>query len=211
MGNTPVTIGAPLEWAVHPHTRGEHWSGNIIVKLHDGSSPHPWGTPHGPVQGQLKARFIPTPVGNTLSSVLFPAGLSVHPHTRGEHEEHNYSPVRILGSSPHPWGTLMRTGNADVKRRFIPTPVGNTSRFLATVRPVTVHPHTRGEHSAASWLRMSLPGSSPHPWGTHFDKFQKMPYLRFIPTPVGNTPSSRPACSVITVHPHTRGEHTNKC
>ena len=153
--------------------------------------------------------------------------MAVHPHTRGEHCGLRFPSLLGNGSSPHPWGTLLPSFRLSPRRRFIPTPVGNTksSRSKTSGRPV--HPHTRGEHIAARSPLAAKIGSSPHPWGTHGYYSTIVTWLRFIPTPVGNTatdgattgvnrfiptPVGNTRCSAThrqhgAVHPHTRGEH----
>ena len=111
-------------------------------------------------------RFIPTPVGNTNQRNGGGHKVAVHPHTRGEHEVFAVPVVGKYGSSPHPWGTPGGEKLRQLLTRFIPTPVGNT-RAIALVAGVNpVHPHTRGEHSVNDTDNGSVPGSSPHPWGT---------------------------------------------
>ena len=72
---------------------------------------------------------------------------------------------------------------------------------------MTVHPHTRGEHTDASNFAARSCGSSPHAWGTLPGQVKRGGQDRFIPTRVGNTGPTA-VCSMATpVHPHTRGEH----
>ena len=54
----------------------------------------------------------------------------------------------------------------------------------------------------ACWLR----GSSPRAWGTPHRYAEKAEIMRFIPTGVGNSAATVPKTSVVTVHPHGRGE-----
>ncbi len=49
-------------------------------------------------------------------------------------------------------------------------------------------------------------GSSPRPWGTLRNNRGCYRITRFIPTPVGNAPSSIPHRQKRPVHPHARGE-----
>ena len=193
--------------AVHPHARGEHISMTVWPFTVSGSSPHPWGTRLLRIAGVAPGRFIPTPVGNTIESFIGRHSQTVHPHTRGEHEPVAPGTSVESGSSPHPWGTHAGDRRAVGERRFIPTPVGNTSAGERPSVIEAVHPHTRGEHR--STLRASLPlcGSSPHPWGTRRGRDSRIPQRRFIPTPVGNTAPRRWSRSRPAVHPHTRGEH----
>ena len=155
------------------------------------------------------ARFIPTCVGNTLSSfredmpelgssprawgtrVRRPtesAIHSVHPHVRGEHEGNTLHRQLVI--------------------RFIPTCVGNTALYVQSYVPspgssprawgtrhqvllqpfdLPVHPHVRGEHSIDSPIESTR--------------------MRFIPTCVGNTSFVLAAPPDCAVHPHVRGEH----
>ena len=97
----------------------------------------------------------------------------------------------MIGSSPRPWGTLVRNFIAVDIDRFIPTPVGNAAAKHKAVDVGAVHPHARGERARLFLAEILLGGSSPRPWGTlQYLKF--MPArLRFIPTPVGNASNLR--------------------
>ncbi len=152
-----------------------------------GSSPRPWGTHRRRAARQPLRRFIPTPVGNTISAMSQPVQMSVHPHARGEHPNVEFSGTPAAGSSPRPWGTLLHAHAAVGFGRFIPTPVGNT------------------EWLDAEMLRRG--GSSPRPWGTPVEQRHHVGAARFIPTPVGNTLFPPPSTWAPSVHPHARGEH----
>src|SRR5688572_25505218 len=91
---------------------------------------------------------------------------SVHPHTRGEHNNGWSVPEHTRGSSPHPWGTPGPNNSPYAYWRFIPTPVGNTVLVILGDLVHAVHPHTRGEHWPRHIAGMPSCGSSPHPWGT---------------------------------------------
>ena len=71
------------------------------------------------------------------------------------------------GSSPRPWGTHAVLPRGWQHRRFIPTPVGNTTFRITAIITGAVHPHARGEHTV--------------------EFRETVRQLRFIPTPVGNT------------------------
>ena len=152
-------------------------------------------------------RFIPTPVGNTKINHSSRIQTTVHPHTRGEHIHNVARPTSERGSSPHPWGTHPGERNGQLSRRFIPTPVGNTSSPSRKKSACAVHPHTRGEHGREPHRHLGQHGSSPHPWGTLVPGWGDLERVRFIPTPVGNTPPLRRRPPRDPVHPHTRGEH----
>ena len=146
-------------------------------------------------------------MGNTTPPPTPPTPPPVHPHTRGEHSRPRFVLYAILGSSPHAWGTRRDAAAALHARRFIPTRVGNTRRPDAARRPLSVHPHTRGEHVNRSSRISSRSGSSPHAWGTPLNPSSLNPESRFIPTRVGNTQPAVRAVRARAVHPHTRGEH----
>ncbi len=172
-----------------------------------GSSPRPWGTRWCARGWPPPLRFIPTPVGNTLSMAGSPICSAVHPHARGEHQAAPSFILGLRGSSPRPWGTLAPHDGAELSHRFIPTPVGNTRCQSRRASGAAVHPHARGEHLAVQAADAPDDGSSPRPWGTPPVAHREAAVPRFIPTPVGNTwPPARPR-SRRPVHPHARGEH----
>ena len=91
VGNTIRRQRGGARDTVHPHARGEHrlicWQRQLPI----GSSPRPWGTHMQKVSSSIHCRFIPTPVGNTLSTPEKPFVTAVHPHARGEHVTIFYS------------------------------------------------------------------------------------------------------------------------
>ena len=151
---------------VHPHARGER-ARNSVAELHMvGSSPRPWGTRNGRPCQPAGGRFIPTPVGNAALIEHGAPDHAVHPHARGERAKFFSSGAQFDGSSPRPWGTRSECQEHPVRRRFIPTPVGNAAAPGRACRAEPVHPHARGERASRA-PGMSLPaGSSPRPWGT---------------------------------------------
>ena len=207
VGNTPFSGYNSSTNTVHPHARGEHiWLWYPLRRIY-GSSPRPWGTPLVIIDESQRARFIPTPVGNTARSESAPTSYSVHPHARGEHGFRDGPAGVGGGSSPRPWGTPRENTPYIPQPRFIPTPVGNTHHPEVLRRHRPVHPHARGEHQSAWMKSSSLFGSSPRPWGTQRTSLTVMSSRRFIPTPVGNTAIRPVPHARRSVHPHARGEH----
>ncbi len=210
---TPVgnTSGSRRRWSsrpVHPHARGEHLPSMLVIATCIGSSPRPWGTRLGPTAARVGTRFIPTPVGNTRAWSRRGTTSAVHPHARGEHMTIDQPIRQADGSSPRPWGTPGHDDAQDHRRRFIPTPVGNTISPAPPAVTTTVHPHARGEHNEYRANRITVDGSSPRPWGTQFRAAAEQLADRFIPTPVGNTAGLAFPPVARTVHPHARGEHS---
>ncbi len=188
VGNTRSRRSGSFSCTVHPHARGEHRTPRRLGRLSDGSSPRTWGTLDPERPPRAVHRFIPTHVGNTPHAPAPGRSDSVHPHARGEHAQRQ---------APGQDGT-----------RFIPTHVGNTSPGSDRPRARTVHPHARGEHSCGRRSTIRAIGSSPRTWGTLGRRRPAESNTRFIPTHVGNTSTSVPFKTTVTVHPHARGEHS---
>ncbi len=173
-----------------------------------GSSPRLWGTLANSSQIRTNYRFIPTPVGNTITGKNNVKSMPVHPHACGEHTVCVVRPRTKSGSSPRLWGTRRSGTLMRFLRRFIPTPVGNTTEMERCRQEGPVHPHACGEHENQGSHSGAKSGSSPRLWGT----LRKAPDFhaidRFIPTPVGNTRRSRMAYNRFSVHPHACGEHS---
>ena len=166
VGNTSTRLFACSTWPVHPHARGEHVGAVPLCEAEIGSSPRPWGTPVQAQRNLVRARFIPTPVGNTRTGGWTRTRRSVHPHARGEHRTPRRRHAGLVGSSPRPWGTRCPRPSSPTWYRFIPTPVGNTPTNGVQNDAYAVHPHARGEHGDAPRCQGTPPGSSPRPWGT---------------------------------------------
>ena len=158
-----------------------------MILICAGSSPRTWGTPDRRDPHLQKARFIPTHVGNTTVAAAVRHTLAVHPHARGEHTCKRVPNYARFGSSPRTWGTQSRWRISILKRRFIPTHVGNTCTYLTCSAEWAVHPHARGEHFRKADSNVVPFGSSPRTWGTHPARWHEENGYRFIPTHVGNT------------------------
>ena len=85
--------------------------------------------------------------------------------------------------------------------------MGNTGSRIFSIFSATVHPHTHGEHFGEITTVRKRGGSSPHTWGTPLHSARVKSSRRFIPTHMGNTKMSGSCPNVLTVHPHTHGEH----
>ncbi len=146
-------------------------------------------------------------MGNTDAAVEPGSEKPVHPHERGEYVNKIERTVTTPGSSPRTWGIRTFGPYAPGARRFIPTNVGNTPGPGVLPSAKAVHPHERGEYNRHCNYRCDIGGSSPRTWGI-LPRGPEWGYQRrFIPTNVGNTLSIRPIISLISVHPHERGEY----
>ena len=74
-----------------------------------------------------------------------------------------------------------------VRKRLIPTYVGNTKEVYRKRDITAAHPHVCGEHPPCGiWMFVTL-GSSPRMWGTRLPAKETGLRVRLIPTYVGNT------------------------
>ena len=146
-------------------------------------------------------------MGNTCDKTSGSCRSSVHPHACGEHNKNLLALYFGYGSSPRLWGTPRVGQRQRRERRFIPTPVGNTSESFFVDRLTTVHPHACGEHMGNMSCSTVKTGSSPRLWGTLQRSRLSSRNIRFIPTPVGNTRPAPDRDTSIPVHPHACGEH----
>ncbi len=134
--------------------------------IYGGSSPQAWGTWRTLLEIAREARFIPTGVGNILTTTVKEQDTPVHPHRRGEHVQLQRLITVKGGSSPQAWGTYRSEILCECLLRFIPTGVGNMRKFRESEKIQTVHPHRRGEHASPTITIFDGFGSSPQAWGT---------------------------------------------
>ncbi len=210
VGNTWAQVANFNSPPVHPHACGEHGGKGCGRHGEDGSSPRLWGTLPGQLSPTDIFRFIPTPVGNTVSDLRSVGVKPVHPHACGEHFFPFFDLYYFFGSSPRLWGTLHCAPYPVTVGRFIPTPVGNTPLPWPRSSPLPVHPHACGEHSQGIQKLNLYPGSSPRLWGTRLAASATRLCQRFIPTPVGNTFLCPLFLPENPVHPHACGEHRTR-
>ncbi len=109
---------------VHPRTRGEHATLDILDRILGGSSPHTRGTYQGAHDGVYRHRFIPAHAGNMSPGRSGTTRKTVHPRTRGEHSRSNGKSKLPPGSSPHTRGTCHKRVCWLYEQRFIPAHAG---------------------------------------------------------------------------------------
>ena len=172
-----------------------------------GSSPLARGTRHAVRLGGLRGRFIPARAGNTPPAPRASAARAVHPRSRGEHGDAARRGRAAPGSSPLARGTPHSGARPRQRSRFIPARAGNTWRRSRASAGTSVHPRSRGEHIDACITDPPYGGSSPLARGTRRRPARRRKSSRFIPARAGNTSSPSPACTRISVHPRSRGEH----
>ena len=87
--------------------------------------------------------------------------------------------------------------------------MGNSLNPALFNNPTTVHPHACGELIASIGVPTTGFGSSPRLWGTLWASPGHSFFVRFIPTPVGNSDHGAATNRNISVHPHACGELLN--
>ena len=188
VGNAVISDIASIGSAAHPHMRGERPVRRAPRCRPGGSSPHAWGTPYPRSRPDQAARLIPTCVGNAFPHCRRAVDNAAHPHMRGERDRRGLWESYQRGSSPHAWGTRLKTRPQTRRLRLIPTCVGNAREEKKPMCRCPAHPHMRGErflHRARLNVR---DGSSPHAWGTQGLTRREHVQRRLIPTCVGNAP-----------------------
>ena len=134
---------------------------------------------------------FPTPVG------VFPGGVALDgvipglPHARGGVSTPTPATMRVVQSSPRPWGCFQETPQEKPAEKVFPTPVGVFPPAQATASPPWSLPHARGGVSHAAMKAAHRVMSSPRPWGCFSKSSQKFCVLRVFPTPVGVFPTIR--------------------
>ena len=206
-GNTGRCGGMSCLNAVHPRSRGEHFSSGKTKSHLDGSSPLARGTPAGSARSRSGGRFIPARAGNTSWSRSSSWSRSVHPRSRGEHTNPSGTVNNWNGSSPLARGTLCRSVALRCLRRFIPARAGNTRSARRRTCGCAVHPRSRGEHCPTPSAIRRPNGSSPLARGTLAGRRRAPKPIRFIPARAGNTGCAASARTPAAVHPRSRGEH----
>ena len=206
-GNTIAASAFMSLPAVHPRSRGEHGSSIAATRTSIGSSPLARGTRIQHCRDPDLDRFIPARAGNTRCHRPAARDPSVHPRSRGEHDQQVASAVDAAGSSPLARGTPAALPDPLDADRFIPARAGNTPTARASPTPSTVHPRSRGEHLPPGAVRRGPAGSSPLARGTHARDPDAGMRRRFISARAGNTRTTTSTSGSSTVHPRSRGEH----
>ena len=130
MGNARSSRRGTNWSTVHPHVHGERVSKTGAKAYPVGSSPRTWGTLYPYTHIITSRRFIPTYMGNAITSSKSLFAIAVHPHVHGERWVYSNRTVRFFGSSPRTWGTRARTRSWVLWGRFIPTYMGNASDMI---------------------------------------------------------------------------------
>ena len=112
----------------------------------------------------------------------------------------------MYGLSPLARGTRQQTSYPNPPARFIPAGAGNSRNEALDCRNYAVYPRWRGELILFAAESLCRYGLSPLARGTHVTRHWTAETTRFIPAGAGNSSSSLPNPSVVTVYPRWRGE-----
>ena len=91
--------------------------------------------------------------------------------------------------------------------RFTPTGVGTISPAPPSSQRVAVHPHGRGDNRLSMQARSGTCGSPPRAWGQSGTGVDADNAARFTPTGVGTILQCPHCVSLLSVHPHGRGDN----
>ena len=204
MGNRIACSGCP---PVHPHGRGDNGRSRLQCAPNHGSPPRAWGQYGSLVGDLLDGRFTPTGVG-TMS--FGPRGVfsgPVHPHGRGDNARRRRGNRLRAGSPPRAWGQYGSLVGDLLDGRVTPTGVGTMTFGPRGVFSGPVHPHGRGDNSAATTASNHDAGSPPRAWGQSLSASCCLLCSRFTPTDVGTMLSTPVSIAAAMVHPHGRGDN----
>ena len=175
-----------------------------------GSPPRAWGQLAALLGLFHHARFTPTCVGTTFPLPTAKHRLPVHPHVRGDNTRRASLALWAPGSPPRAWGQLHPSCPSAGRSRFTPTCVGTTPWQTSYSAFTPVHPHVRGDNSLTLVVIIHVHGSPPRAWGQLSARPQRCLIRRFTPTCVGTTSASPWWSQSPSVHPHVRGDNTEK-
>ena len=137
-------------------------------------------------------------------------GDAVHPHGRGDNRIHKHRSHLWYGSPPRAWGQLEYMRKEGARLRFTPTGVGTISAKRQSQIASTVHPHGRGDNSGGGIICPVQNGSPPRAWGQSRHQSAAVDGVRFTPTGVGTITSRGSSATLISVHPHGRGDNAQR-
>ena len=110
----------------HPRIRGEHDKPEPFEHVIQGSSPHTRGA-HACVESRARfAGIIPAYAGSTWRATPGSSRTRDHPRIRGEHHSSFARVLRVMGSSPHTRGALLRNTKDGASGGIIPAYAGST-------------------------------------------------------------------------------------
>ena len=207
VGTIPPSPPACRRSPVHPHMRGDNGAGSSGPGSSLGSPPHAWGQLLVILNCTIRHRFTPTCVGTMVVCHVVVGFNPVHPHMRGDNCGPCWTRRGSSGSPPHAWGQSRPGRLHGFDQRFTPTCVGTMCPGPRRARPITVHPHMRGDNRVGQAFRRSSSGSPPHAWGQYVLQRPAQLALRFTPTCVGTIAPTRCRGWPSAVHPHMRGDN----
>ncbi len=186
VGTMRCTSSSSSSTAVHPHVRGDGvtWSSSSMSVL----------------------RFTPTCVGTVGRKAGTSTSRSVHPHVRGDGSSMSWYGSLWYGSPPRAWGRFILEPEELQLGRFTPTCVGTVPPCARRARPITVHPHVRGDGDRILVHQAIHGGSPPRAWGRSRASDLRSARARFTPTCVGTVALPPAQVQARSVHPHVRGD-----
>ena len=193
--------------AVHPHGRGDNAAALARAVVGYGSPPRAWGQLRGRPPTGAGDRFTPTGVGTMLQRAGGAREVTVHPHGRGDNVLDDRQVHAANGSPPRAWGQSLGIVDPPRIKRFTPTGVGTMLPRGSMTFCRSVHPHGRGDNSAAVQFVYVFYGSPPRAWGQYGRCDALGAPNRFTPTGVGTIWTIVPQSPRAAVHPHGRGDN----
>ena len=165
---------------------GEHLMQCPSVVVPHGSSPRVWGAFECGKRDIEHAGIIPTCVGSMITTRIWSAVATDHPHVCGEHHRTARRGLQWPGSSPRVWGASDAMPIGGGTPWIIPTCVGSMPPDESGRLFHADHPHVCGEHTSTVAPPPLKQGSSPRVWGASCRRLRPIGLVRIIPTCVGS-------------------------
>jgi len=138
------------------------------------------------------------------------ANSSVHP-ARGDKHIIEYRLETPVGSPPRAWGQGRGVTDLALTLRFHPTRVGTRYLAMFACASAAVHSHARGDERRQSGQKRLAFGSLPRAWGRVPANRAEAQRIRFTPPMrVGTSHAYSAAGRSAAVHPHERGDETER-
>ena len=160
-GKTVPPSAEPPLGRAHPRACGENGEWGQALDPAHGSSPRVRGKRGGLGAEDHEGRLIPARAGKTGGGRARCTASRAHPRACGENKDSSSTARSRAGSSPRVRGKPVRHRPPPRRQRLIPARAGKTRAGSASPGASQAHPRACGENETATWIAVTMPGSSP--------------------------------------------------
>ena len=204
-GETQPSPRPPGPSPVHPRACGGNGFGGGCGAWWRGASPRLRGKPPPSWPSSLRAGCIPAPAGETPPRTPPPPTPWVHPRACGGNAPLEVVRGPVSGASPRLRGKQLGGAAEPETLRCIPAPAGETGLCRPSPVGVGVHPRACGGNDRKMPSASAPNGASPRLRGKHGLRPLRLPQVRCIPAPAGETRRGSARPPPPPVHPRACG------